>query len=157
MTVAHQLFTGIAVLAAGVIYGTDVFCATVQRSALGRIDDRSLTRVMGFVHFYGDKRLPVAGAVSVIATALAAITAVLNGGALAIGAGATAVVLMGCWLALYLWVSVPVNRQLTAAAREGRTPLDARELQARWDSVINARAVLQGLAVAALFVGGVAG
>jgi hypothetical protein len=47
-------------------------------------------------------------------------------------------------------VSAPINRQLTAAADEGRSLPNGRALQANWDRVIVARATLQGLAVAAL-------
>jgi hypothetical protein len=47
----------------------------------------------------------------------------------------------------------PVNTALTAAALAGRVPRDARQLQSRWDSVINARVALQMLALAALCVG----
>ncbi|WP_142278343.1 hypothetical protein [Mycobacterium europaeum] len=54
--------------------------------------------------------------------------------------------------ALYTQVSAPINRQLTAAADAGRPLPSGRVLQAKWDSIINARAVLQGLAVAALCV-----
>jgi hypothetical protein len=42
-------------------------------------------------------------------------------------------------------VSKPVNTALTAAAVADRVPGDARQVQARWDSVINARAALQTL------------
>src|ERR1700728_4593300 len=56
------------------------------------------------------------------------------------------------WLGIYLRISAPVNRALTAAARAGQVPTDARSLQRRWDSVIAARAILQGAAVIALCV-----
>ena len=49
--------------------------------------------------------------------------------------------------------SKPVNIALTAAAVADRVPANARELQARWDSVINARVALQALALGALCVG----
>ena len=45
-----------------------------------------------------------------------------------------------------------MNTALTAAALPGRVRDDARQLQARWDSVINARVALQTLALAALCV-----
>ncbi|MGP3949791.1 DUF1772 domain-containing protein [Streptomyces sp. 7N604] len=157
MAAAHELLTGIALLAVGIIYGTDVFCALVQRSALGRVDDETLTKVMGFVHLYGDKRLSVPGALSVVATVLTAITAVPTGNATAIVAGIAAVLLMACWFGVYLRVSVPVNKQLTEAAESGYTSADARALQEKWDSVINWRAGLQCLTLTALFVGGAAG
>ena len=50
-------------------------------------------------------------------------------------------------------VSKPVNTALTAAAIADRVPDDARELQARWDFVIDLRVALQTLALAAPCVG----
>jgi hypothetical protein len=67
-----------------------------------------------------------------------------------VAAGSAAVLAMAVWLLIYRSVSAPVNRQLTAAARDGRLPGDARALQRQWDHVINARAALQTAAVAAL-------
>lgn len=45
-----RLFALIAVLGTAVVYGTDVFCAMVQRPALARVDDRVLVAVMGNLH-----------------------------------------------------------------------------------------------------------
>jgi hypothetical protein len=53
---------------------------------------------------------------------------------------------------LYTQVSAPINRQLTAAADASQSLPNGRALQAKWDSIIDARAVLQGLALAALCV-----
>ena len=53
---------------------------------------------------------------------------------------------------LYLRVSAPINRALTAAADNHQTPANARALQRDWDRIIVPRAVLQGLAIAALCV-----
>ncbi|MGA8547595.1 MAG: DUF1772 domain-containing protein, partial [Mycobacterium sp.] len=50
-----KLFALIAVLGTAVVYGTDVFCAMVQRPALARIDDSALLAVMGNIHRYGDR------------------------------------------------------------------------------------------------------
>ena len=55
-------------------------------------------------------------------------------------------------LVLYTRVSAPINRQLTAAADAGQRLPNGRALQAKWDSIIDARAGLQGLAVASLCV-----
>jgi hypothetical protein len=63
----------IAVLATAVVHGTDVFCALVQRPALARVDDRALTAIMGNVHRYGDRRMPVPGALGLIAAATSAV------------------------------------------------------------------------------------
>jgi hypothetical protein len=53
---------------------------------------------------------------------------------------------------LYTQVSAPINRTLTAAADAGRMLSDGRALQAKWDSIIGARALLQGFALGALCV-----
>ena len=58
--------------------------------------------------------------------------------------------LLFVWLLLYTRVSAPINRQLTAAADSGQVLPNVRVLQANWDRIINARAILQGLALAAL-------
>jgi hypothetical protein len=69
---------------------------------------------------------------------------------LATAAALVATVALVVWLAIYKKVNAPINRELTAAALENRVPENARALQTRWDSVITARVVLQGIAVAAL-------
>jgi Domain of unknown function (DUF1772) len=66
-------------------------------------------------------------------------------------AGVAFVLLVG-WVVLYLRISAPINRTLTAAADNHETPADARSLQREWDRIIVPRAVLQGLAVIALGV-----
>lgn len=145
-----QLAAVIAIMGIGVIYGTDVFCAVVLRPALARVDDRALTAVTGFVHRYGDRRMPVPGAIGVVAAAAStALAALAAHWAQAIPAG-VAVALLLVWLLLYTRVSAPINRQLTAAADSGQVLPDVRVLQANWDRIINARAILQGLALAAL-------
>jgi hypothetical protein len=53
-------------------------------------------------------------------------------------------------LLLYLLISAPINRTLTAAADAHETPANARTLQRDWDRIIVRRAILQGLAVLAL-------
>jgi hypothetical protein len=140
----------IAVLGSAVVYGTDVFSAIVLRPALTSVDDRALVAVMGSVHRYGDRRMPVPGVLGIVATAASAVLATVAGQwAQAIAAGAALVLLLG-WIVLYVRVSAPVNRQLTAAANIGQALPNGRALQAQWDRIIGARAMLQGLAVVAL-------
>jgi hypothetical protein len=140
----------IAVLGTAVVYGTDVFCAIVLRPALASIDDDALVAVTGSVHRYGDRRMPVPGVLGVVATAIAAVVAAVSAHwTQAIAAGVALVALL-VWLVLYTQVSAPINRQLTAAADAGEPLPNGRVLQAKWDSIIGARALLQGLAVTAL-------
>ena len=142
----------IAVLGTAVVYGTDVFCAIVLRPALASVNDSALVAVMGRVHRYGDKRMPVPGVLGVLAAAASAVlAAVAAHWAQAIAAGVALVALL-VWLVLYTQVSAPINRQLTAATDASKALPDGRALQAKWESIIDARAVLQGVAVAALCV-----
>ena len=74
-----KLFAVIAVLGTAVVYGTDVFCAMVQRPALARVDDRALLAVMGNIHRYGDRRMPVPGVLGLVAAAISAVFAAASG------------------------------------------------------------------------------
>jgi hypothetical protein len=150
MTQPAGWFALLAVLGSAVVYGTDVFCAMVQRPALAHVDDRVLLAVMGNVHRYGDRRMPVPGVLGLVAAAISAALAAASGRWTQAGAAAVAVGLLLVWLVLYLRVSAPINRQLTAAAGQPGRAVDVRALQRNWDKVITTRATLQGLAVAAL-------
>src|ERR1700733_12013178 len=152
MTQPAGWFALIAVLGTAVVYGTDVFCAMVQRPALARVDDRALVAVMGYVHRYGDRRMPIPGVIGLVAAATSAAVAAAAGSWAAAIMATVALALLLVWLALYIKVSAPINRQLTAAAQAGQIPTNARALQANWDRIINARAALQGVAVCALCV-----
>ena len=140
----------IAVLGTAVVYGTDVFSAVVLRPALASVDDRALVSVMGGVHRYGDRRMPVPGVLGIVAAATGAVLAAVAAHWAQAIAAAVALLLLLVWVALYARVSAPINRQLTAAAEVDRPLPNGRALQANWDRIIGARAVLQGLAVAAL-------
>jgi hypothetical protein len=140
----------IAVLGTAVVYGTDVFCAMVQRPALARVDDRVLLAVMGNVHRFGDRRMPVPGVIGLVAAVVSVALAGASARWVEAGAAGVAVALLLAWLVLYVRVSAPINRQLTTAADLAEAKLDARALQRNWDKVITMRASLQGLAVAAL-------
>jgi hypothetical protein len=145
-----KLFAVIAVLGAAVVYGTDAFCAMVQRPALARIDDRALLAVTGNIHRYGDQRMPVPGVIGMLAAAISAAFAAASGLWAQAAAAGVALGILLVWLVVYLRVSKPINRQLTTGADHPELPTDARTLQRNWDSVIVVRATLQGLAVAAL-------
>ena len=136
MTLLAQLASLLAIVGTGIVYGTDAFCALVQRPALARVDDSALTTVMGNVHRYGDRRMPVPAVIGIIA---------------AVAAGAALVLWLG-WMVLYLRISAPINRTFTAAADNHETLANARALQHDWDRIIVLRAVLQGLAVVTLGV-----
>jgi hypothetical protein len=142
----------IAVLGTAVVYGTDVFCAVVMRPALASVGDRALVEVMGRVHRYGDRRMPMPGVLGLVASATTLVLAAVAAHWVQVIAAGLALILLLVWLMLYTRVSAPINRQLTAAADAGQSLPNGRALQGQWDRIIGARALLQGLAVAALCV-----
>lgn len=139
----------LALLSSGVVYGTDVFFALVARPALRRVDDASLTQVLGHLHAVADARMPLFGATALLSTAGLCWVA---GGWPTLPGRLALVALAGLLtqLAAYLLVAQPVNQRQTAAARQRQTPPDARDLQRRWDRVIGLRAAALTVAVAAL-------
>jgi Domain of unknown function (DUF1772) len=150
VTALGQALIVISVLAGGIIYGTDVFCAIVLRPALDLVDDRTLVSTMGRVHDFGDRRLRVPGVAGLVTAGAGTVVAASAEHFAATIAGAVAVVASATWLFIYVRISAPVNARLEAAAQQGETPTDARPLQQRWDSVITARSGLQMLAILAL-------
>lgn len=150
MTNLGLALIAISVLSGGVIYGTDVFAAVVLRKAISEVDDRTLVSTMGHVHGVADKRLPIPGVVGLMGAIAGTVVAAITGHLSATVAGGCAVVLLLIWLAIYVRVSAPINRQLTAASRSGQAPSNARDLQQRWDRVISVRSLLQMMALAAL-------
>ncbi|HSX99112.1 MAG TPA: DUF1772 domain-containing protein [Streptomyces sp.] len=150
MNILIHVLPGIAVLTCSAVYGADLFAAIVLRSALSEVDDRTLTTTMGHVHRYGDRRMPVPFVLSVVASVLSAVAALVAGRTAVALASMVAVAALLCWISIYLRVSAPINRALTAAAA-GKRPLpNARTLQRRWDRVVPLRLSLQATAVAAL-------
>jgi hypothetical protein len=145
-----KILTLIAVLGTAVVYGTDVFCAVVQRPALAVVDDRALVAVMGNVHHYGDRRMRVPGVLGGVAAIASAALFAVAGQWPQTTTAVCAVAILLAWIVLYARISAPINRQLTQAARSRQVPANARALQSNWDRIITARATLQGLAVAAL-------
>jgi hypothetical protein len=145
-----EVLAGLAILANAVIYGTDVFGAIVLRPAVAAVDDRTLTQLLGHIHRIADRRFPAIGAGGLIAAVAMTAVAAASGHWVSAAAGALATLALIIFVGIYNRVSKPVNTALTAAALAGGAPGDARQLQARWDSVINARVALQTFALAAL-------
>jgi hypothetical protein len=147
-----EIVAGLAVLANAVIYGTDVFSAVILRPAIAAVDDRTLTQLLGHIHRIADRRFKVIGIAGLIAAVVMTALAAASGHWVSAAAGGLAAVALISFLVLYTQVSAPVNVRLTQAALAGQVPGDARQLQARWDSVIDLRVALQTLALAALCV-----
>ncbi|MBN9142114.1 MAG: DUF1772 domain-containing protein [Micrococcales bacterium] len=142
----------LAILGTAVIYGADVLAAVVLRPVYAGVDDRTLVQAVGRGHHFGDRRLPIAGILGVIFTALTALLGVLAGMPLAGAAASGALLLLLGWLVLFARIAQPINRRLSAAALADETPEDARALQSRWESIITLRACMQGAALLLLCV-----
>ena len=147
-----EILAVLAILANTVIYGTDVFGAIIMRPAIAAVDDRTLTQLLGHIHRIADHRLRNITVIGLIGAAATAALAAASGHWVSAAAGALATLALITFIGVYTRVSKPVNIALTAAALADRVPGDARQLQARWDSVINARVALQTIALAALCV-----
>jgi hypothetical protein len=95
--IIHTLMV-LAVLATAVVYGTDVFCAAVQRPALAHVDEAALTSVMGRVHQYGDRRMPIPGAIGLAAAVVVTVTAAVTDRPLPAALCGVATVSLVVWL-----------------------------------------------------------
>ena len=147
MIIAIDILAIVAALCTAVIFGTDVLGAVVMRPTFAEVDDRTLVRVIGRSHKYGNTRMPLPGILSVVAAAATAVVGFVAG---SVAAGAFAAFGLAClllWLLLFNRISLPINNVLIAAAEADQVPDNARALQEKWDSIINLRATLQGLAL----------
>ena len=108
-----------------------MFTALVLRPALAQLDDGALVEAAGRIHQYADRRMPLPGAVSMLAAAAATLTAGLAGHSVAAGFSGGALVALLAWLVLHLRVAAPINRELTRSATAHQMPADARDLQKR--------------------------
>ena len=147
-----EVVASLAILANAVIYGTDVFGAIVQRPAIAAVDDRTLTQSLGHIHRVADRRLKVISVGGLIAAVATTALAAAGGHWVSTAAAALAGLAVIIFIVIYTQVAKPVNTALTAAALADRVPDNARQLQARWDSVINGRVALQATALVALCV-----
>lgn len=139
----------LGIITTAVIYGTDVFCALVLVPATAGASNAAVADLLGRVHHYGDRRLPVPGVTALLAAAVATMT---NSTTIGRAGASVALLALLAWLTVYLRVSAPINKRLRAAAATGTVPPNIRTLQDRWDSAIWPRAALQTLALAGLLL-----
>jgi hypothetical protein len=142
-------FALLGIAGTGIIYGTDVFSALVLCPAASEATDASVADLVGRIHQYGDRRLPVPGVAAMLA---AAAIAGFAKSAETRWAASGALLALAIWLGVYLSISAPVNKRLRAAASSHTVPTDTRALQSRWASVIWLRAGLQAVALGGLLI-----
>lgn len=100
MTLLAELAAILAIVSTGIVYGTDAFCAIVQRSALAHVDDATLTAMMGNLHRVADKRMPTPGILAVVAAAATSVLAAMAGHPAQSATAAAACVLLIVWVVL---------------------------------------------------------
>ena len=152
MPLTIYTFAIIAALCTAVIFVIDVSAAVVLRPALREVDNHTLVQITGRTHRFGNQRLSVPGIVSVVAAVATVATAFASGNPQAGVVAAAGLAFLFVWLLLFNRIALPINKTLIAASYAGQTPSDARTLQDRWESIINLRSVLQGLALLAFCV-----
>lgn len=149
-TVLFHILNGTAIVATAVVFGTDVFFALIGKKAAAKSKESSIADVMGHFHEVADARMPVIGVTAVVTTLLQLIFAGIGtiSGQLAIVSLAALLV----HLFIYLTISKPVNNIMVEGVKFGRLVDNVRQLQQRWDRVINLRAALLLIAITGLIL-----
>ena len=149
-TILIHTLNGIAIVATAVLFGTDVFFALVGKKAAAKSKDSSVADIMGHFHEIADARMPVIGVTAIITTLLQIVLygATSYGGELAI----IALTVLLIHLAIYFRISKPVNNIMVEGIKFGRIVGNIRQLQQRWDKVIELRAVLLLVAIICLVI-----
>jgi hypothetical protein len=125
----------IGILSTAVVFGTDMFFLTVGRPALRLASPSAATEVMGFVHVFGDARMPIWGVLAILSNLLLALLS--RGGHRGLYFLSISVLIL--FVVIYDRLSKPINRLQTEAAKTGRTLENARALQASWDRSVMIR------------------
>ena len=119
----------VGILSTAVVFGTNMFFLIVGRPALRLASPAAVTEVMGFIHSFGDARMPVWGIVSILSNLFLA----LFGGSECRGLYFASLAMLILFVVIYNLLSKPINRLQTETAKTGGRLDNARELQASWD------------------------
>ena len=114
------------ILSTAVVCGTDMFFLTVGRPALKLASSSAGTEVMGFLDMVGDARMPIWGVSAILSNSL---LAVLSKSEQRWFYFASLLMLI-LFVISYLRLSKPINQIQTAAAKNGESLNNGRELQA---------------------------
>jgi hypothetical protein len=125
----------VGILSTAVVFGTDMFFLTVGRPALRLASQSAGTEVMGFVHLFGDARMPIWGVLAILSNLLLALFS--RSGHRWFHLLSLSMLIL--FVAIYGRLSKPINRLQTDAAKTGRGLDNARELQASWDRSVMIR------------------
>src|SRR6516225_7457942 len=132
------LLSPVGILSTAVVCGTDIFFLTVGRPALRLASSSAGTEVMGFLHMFGDARMPIWG-----------VSAILSNLSLSVLSRSeqrwfyfASLLMLTLFVISYLRLSNPINQIQSEAAKHGESLDNGRELQATWDRSLSIRAPL---------------
>ena len=135
----------IGILSTAVVWGTDTFFLTVGRPALKLATNSAATEVMGFLHMFGDTRMPMWCVAAILCNVFLAVFST-NGQRWFYSASLLTLLL---FVIVYNLLSKPINRLQTEAAKTGRSLDKGRELQAAWDRSLFVRVPLLAISMSA--------
>jgi hypothetical protein len=128
----------VGILCTAVIFGTDMFFLTVGRPALRLASQFAGTEIMGYIHAFGDARMPIWGVLAILSNLFLSLLA--RGGHRGFYLLSFSVLVV--FVVIYNRLSKPINRLQVEAAKAGKTIENARELQASWDRSVMIRVPL---------------
>jgi len=125
----------VGILSTAVVLGTDLFFLTVGRPALKLASQPAGTEVMGYVHLFGDARMPIWGVLAAVSNLLLALSSRTRHR----GFYVLSLLMLILFVVIYDRLSKPINRLQTEAAKTGARLDNARVLQASWDRSVTIR------------------
>jgi hypothetical protein len=128
-----------------VIFGTDVFFLTVGRAALRSAAESAAMEVIGFIHLFGDRRMPVWGILAILSNFILALFNRSGHRAFYL----LSLSLLILFVVIYDRFSKPINQLQTEAAKTGARLDNARVLQASWDRSLMMRVPLLAVSMLA--------
>jgi len=128
----------VGILSTAVVCGTDMFFLTVGRPAIKLASPSAGTEVMGFLHMFGDARIPIWGVSAIICNFLLAVFSRSDQRWFYFAS----LLMLILFVIGYLRLSKPINQIQTEAAKNGESLNNGRELQASWDRSLTIRVPL---------------
>jgi hypothetical protein len=135
-------------ISTAVIFGTDMFFLTVGRPALKLAPPSTATELMGFIHLFGDRRMPIWGILAMFSNLF--LVLVSRSGHRAFYLLSLSMLIL--FVFIYDRFAKPINRLQTEAAKNGTRLDNARVLQVSWDRWLVMRVPLLAVSMFAQFV-----
>ena len=128
----------VGILSTAVVCSTDMFFLTVGRPALRLASSSAGTEVMGFLHMFGDARMPIWGVSAILSNLLLVVLSRSEQRWFYLAS----LLMLILFVVAYACLSKPINQIQTEAAKTGKNLKNGRELQASWDRSLMIRVPL---------------